>query len=198
MRLFRNTTLYWLISVVVWSCADTPSAVSESESSALTIPGLWQDVLAEHDPFVSHRPADVECAVGGAVVEDGILEVDTGRCNYFAASQPLRRDLNLEQTVFLTLYHDDLFSVDGGSAHIALMIDDVLLWETDISIPSESRLFTIQIPLESAYFEGDRVYFHLHNHGVNHWRLVSLIAGASESTESSEPSEPICTHDCAP
>jgi hypothetical protein len=174
------THRYWLMAMLLWSCADTPSVVADATNTALTMPELWQKVSAQNDPFLSHRPAELECGLGGVVIEDGILEVDTGRCNYFAASQPLRRDLHSGQTLLLTLYHDDLFSEDGGSAHIALMIDEQLLWETNIEIPSESRLFTTRIPLSDACFVGEEVYFHLHNHGVNHWRLVSLTLDSTE------------------
>ena len=181
MRDVGGTHRYWLIAAVLWSCADTSNMVADSTPVALTSPGLWQNIQAEKDPLSSHRPAALECGVGGALVEDGILEVDTGRCNYFAATQPLRSDVQSGQTLLLTLYHDDLFSEDEGSAHIALMIDGQLLWETYIDIPAESRLFTTQISLSDDYFAGEEIYFHLHNHGVNHWRLVNLTVGATES-----------------
>lgn len=111
----------------------------------------------------------------GYFVEDGILEIDTGRCNYLAASQPLGHDLSRKDTLVLTIYHDHLFSADGGFGHLALSIADDILWQIDIPIPSESRLFTEHISVSRFYERGRPIAFHLHNHGLNHWRLVSLI-----------------------
>ena len=65
-------------------------------------------------------------------------------------------------------------SADGGFGHLALSIADDILWQIDIPIPSESRLFTEHIPVSRFYERGRPIAFHLHNHGLNHWRLVRL------------------------
>ena len=149
----------------------------------LTRVDAWQAVAASEDVFADHRPTDVECGGAGAFVEDGILEVDTGRCTYFAASQPLLVDLKTNQTLLLTIYHDDLFSEVRGAAHLALVIEDDVLWETEIPIPAASRLVTYRIPVTRPYEVGRHLYFHLHNHGVNHWRLVSLSVEAMDGVD---------------
>ncbi len=156
------------------ACQSTGEMTSTSTTRELVRAEDWAFIAASDDVFSDHRPAQIDCGGTGYFVEDGILEIDTGRCNYFAASQSLRHDLSPTDTLVLTIYHDHLFSADGGFGHLALSIADDILWQTEIPIPSESRLFTEYIPVSHFYQSGRHIAFHLHNHGVNHWRFVSL------------------------
>lgn len=156
------------------ACHGSEAVTSTSITQELVRADAWALIAESDDVFLHHRPAHIDCGGSGYVVEDGILEIDTGRCTYFAASQPLRHDLSSTDTLVVTIYHDHLFSVDGGLGHIALSIDDDILWQVDIPIPAESRLFTEYVPLSHFYESGRHIAFHLHNHGVNHWRLVNL------------------------
>ena len=41
-------------------------------------------------------------------------------------------------------------------------------------IPSASRLFSERFVVPTSLPIGTRIDFHLRNHGLNHWRLVSI------------------------
>lgn len=169
-RILVSFTLIGLFAV----CQAPVHTAPNTGRRALIDPNEWVFLSEAEDVFLDHRPSQIDCGGTGYFVEDGILEIDTGRCNYFAANQPLLHDLVPADTLVVTIYHDHLFSADGGFGHLALSITENILWQTEIPIPSESRLFTAYIPVTRFYESGLPIAFHLHNHGVNHWRLVSL------------------------
>lgn len=51
--------------------------------------GAWVATAATLDPLAEHRPELVICPSAAYGLEFGVLEVDTGQCNYLSVSQPL-------------------------------------------------------------------------------------------------------------
>ena len=146
----------------------------DNQPTSLVSVNAWTQVDKPDDPLQSHRPENLECTGDGVLVENGVLEIDTGRCPYFAGQQSILRAMDAGDWVAVTIYHDGLYADPPGSAHLALLFDGELLWETTIPIPAQARLFTETFQLPRSYPLGARVDFHLHNHGLNHWRLVRL------------------------
>ncbi|MEE2788990.1 MAG: hypothetical protein VX589_16765 [Myxococcota bacterium] len=141
---------------------------------ALASAAAWTLLDADDDPFGSQRAAHGECAPDGVLVEDGVLEIDTGRCPYFAAKQGMVRGLDPGDWVMVTIYHDDLYAHPAAEGHIALLFDGAVMWETYIPIPGRANVLTAEFQVSKPYRQGTRIDFHLHNHGLNHWRLIAL------------------------
>jgi len=59
-------------------------------------------------------------------------------------------------------------------AHLAVWLEDSVLWETEVPIPAASEMYEVELPLPHAASPGALLGLHLHNHGFNSWRLVEL------------------------
>jgi hypothetical protein len=134
----------------------------------------WEMNGAETDPFIDERPETVECPDWAFLEEYGTFEVDTGGCDYLSVSQPSLSAAKAGDTVHISLWHDVLFSAEPGTGHAAIVLGADLLWEKTFEIPSYPRAYSSKILLEKDYPEGSPVLFHLHNHGSNYWRLLSV------------------------
>ncbi len=144
-------------------------------------PAALEPVEAAMDPLAEHRPGDVDCPPGAWGPESGGFEVQTGVCNYAAFDQPLPMDLEAGDEVLITFWHDSLDAPEPATAHVAVWIGDTVLWQDEVDIPSPSGQLEAAITLDEAPPEQARLGFHLHNHGFNSWRWVSLdVVTASE------------------
>ena len=108
--------------------------------------------------------------------EFGTLEVDTGSCNYLSVTQPSLAPIEEGDTIHISLWHDVLLADEPGEGHAALAIGGDIIWEATYEIPSYPNAYSPHIVSEKAYAEGTPIAFHLHNHGSNNWRLLSVSA----------------------
>ena len=131
----------------------------------------WQPDLAA-DPFGEHAPADTTCI--GLTTDEGVLEVDTAVCPYAVVSQPSLRTLRKGERLVGGMSHDDLWSEDPGTAHAALSLNGEVIWEASPRIPSSPTFHTLDHTLQRAVPEGSILVFHLHNHGINNYRLLPV------------------------
>jgi hypothetical protein len=135
----------------------------------------WTLSGAEDDPFPDHRPSEVRCPDVGWQVEGTSLEVDTGACLYLSVEQPLMRDVDRGEHIVVDMWHQPLHAAVGGFGHVALVVgegpDAELLWEREVFIPGPSEIWSDAIEAPRALAAGERVVFHLHNHGANTWNL---------------------------
>ncbi len=157
---------------------ETTAAVdpTEGELVALALPMLWMPVAADADPLVEHRPATVTCPLGAWLLEPQGLEISTQTCNYASFGQPSRVEVVPGARIVGSLYHFDLIAAEPATAHVALTIADVLIWEQEIAIPGPANAFTIDVPASFAAPVGAAVNLHLHNHGQNTWTFGALQA----------------------
>lgn len=127
---------------------------------------------ASADPFPAHAEGRAPCE--GFVVESGILEVDTGLCPYFVVSQPARVALREGDRLEGGVVWDTLYADEPAQAHLALSVDGEVLWELLVDIPGEPswEVLDAEVPIDAP--EGAPVALHLHNHGLNQWRFLSL------------------------
>jgi hypothetical protein len=147
---------------------------TEGELVALASPMLWKPVAAEADPVAEHRPAAVICPLGGWLLEPQGLEVNTQSCNYASFGQPSQVEVVPGARIVGSLYHFDLVAAEPATAHVALTIGDVRIFEQEIAIPGKAGAFMIDVPASFAAAAGTPVNFHLHNHGQNTWTLGLL------------------------
>ncbi len=169
----------------VTSTADVPTAGPEDPTEGtlvpLTLATAWSPVPAPTDPLASHRPADVNCPLGGWLFEPQGLEIYTLLCNYAMFEQPARAAVVPGARIVASLYHFDLVAEEPATAHVALMVGASVVWEQEIAIPGKANAYAIEVPANFAADAGTPVYFHLHNHGQNTWTLgaieVEVFAG---------------------
>jgi hypothetical protein len=142
--------------------------------------GAWQPSAAEDDPLAEHRPATVECEEGWGPEADGI-EIDTGACNYLSLEQPLMEALEPGDPLRLQLWWQSLASVDPAEGHLAIYVDDELLWEELVPIPGPAAVRNVDFESPLGAPAGATLTLHLHNHGYNTWHFHELNAFGSGS-----------------
>ncbi|MBV1858235.1 MAG: hypothetical protein KUG77_07475 [Nannocystaceae bacterium] len=135
--------------------------------------GAFEKTAATDDPF-DDRPSDIACEFGFGL-EDGFFEFESDLCRYGAFSQPALAPIRSGDTVDFLLLHENLVSSEPGSqAHVAIAFGDEIAYEARIDIPAEADFLDEQWVSTLDVPEGTPVHFHLHNHGINSYRLAEL------------------------
>jgi hypothetical protein len=135
----------------------------------------WTLVATEDDPFVEWQTPEASCnPIAGFYVENGLLEVDTGFCNFLTVRQALRVDLSAGTWLRMQVVHFDLTAREPSRAHVALQVGEERLWETQLPIPSPANLIDVEFALAEAAEREAPIFFHIDNHGQNTWRLLGL------------------------
>lgn len=160
----------------------------------------WQKLGSDADPLSSHvatLAGPVVCSdARGYRLEDLDLELDTGACNYVSLQQSLPYALRIGDQLRVVLWHYPLASDPPATGHAALLLLDpqvgataeagansaglslasaTLLWERTVAIPKMADLYDEVVTLPRDAPVGAALVFHLHNHGVNQWRLQPLL-----------------------
>ena len=166
---------YFLLSVILGllGACEPELTAPTSDAVALINAEQWALVDTESDPF-GDRPEAPECPSSGYGIEDGFFEVETDVCHYGTFSQASLLSVSKEASLRLNFWHSPLSNPEPAQAHIAFQVNDQLLWEKTIDIPNDAAVYDETISLNEAITEGDAIYFHLHNHGNNAWRLGTL------------------------
>ncbi len=155
-----------------------PSSETQGDEPAEPIdlfdPSAWLATPSELDPLADHRPDPVICPTAAYGLEFGVLEVDTGQCNYLSVSQPLAHAIAAGDRLRVTVWWQTLIADPPAEGHLALLVDEQLLWETHVAIPGKADLQQIEFNSPIAAEAGDSLTFHLHNHGYNSWTLGGL------------------------
>lgn len=143
----------------------------------------WRALNVVEDPFGAHRPPPEEqhCPSEQSYrIEAPDIEIDTGVCNYVTLVQPARFDLHAGDTIRLVVWHYALTATQPAQAHVAIQLAAQLIWERFVAIPSSADLYEAEVRLLEPVARGAPVYFHLHNHGVNQWRLQPIDVRAED------------------
>jgi hypothetical protein len=149
----------------------------------LVDPEAWEATPADLDPLPEHRPESVICPTAAWGLEFGVLEVDTGQCNYLSVSQPLAHPIDPGDPLRVTVWWQTLIAGKPAEGHLALFVDDELLWETHVAIPGEADLRQLEFESPIAAEAGSTLTFHLHNHGYNSWTFGNLELLDDEPTK---------------
>lgn len=193
-----GSVLLVFAAVLVAACSDdeeteAPDAgesddVAPSEDTTdepmppLVSPSLWAQVSADDDPLADERPEEVDCPDEAIKTEtlDGQMSyaVDMGQCNYLVVSQSSLLPVEAGDTLRARIWHFDLTPAiggDDGQAHVAILFDGDIAWETAIDIPADGQLLSPEWEAERDYPQGTEVFFHLRNHGENQWNFIELV-----------------------
>ena len=163
------------------ACDASPDDAAD-ETPSVPVPlvdaTMWTLVAPADDVFADMRPETIDCDPDrGLFVEhsanESRLEINTGWCNYATVVQPLRTALAEGDTVEVRVYH---FELTGGpaEAYLAIALQEHVPWEQVIPIPSEGQLLKGTFEVTEAIDAHTPIQFHVHNHGVNSWELVSI------------------------
>jgi hypothetical protein len=153
----------------VAGCQTAPT----DESSTLAYPENWALLDADTDPY-DDRPEYAECPDWAFGVEDEVFEVRTDGCRYGTFVQDSLLNVPANATLRISIGHLGLFSREPAEAHVSLTTSTTELVELRIPIPSEEALHIIEVQVDDDLPAGSPLYFHLHNHGSNTWRLLSI------------------------
>lgn len=149
-------------------------ATEPDEPIELLDASAWVETPAELDPLAEHRPAEVVCPSAARSLEFGLLEVDTGACNYLSLSQPLAHAIAPGDRLRVTVWWQTLAAEEAATGHLALAGEAGLLWQLDVEIPGPADLRELEFESPIALAAGETLTFHLHNHGYNSWTLGGL------------------------
>ncbi|MFP6685124.1 MAG: hypothetical protein VB934_10435, partial [Polyangiaceae bacterium] len=106
--------------------------------------------------------------------EDDALEVQTGYCDYLVLEQASLANVWTGDQLELLMLHADLDAPEAAELHIALLWEDTLAWENTSSIPSPAQIFDLKWVAPADRPLGSRLVLHLHNHGFNSYKFISL------------------------
>jgi len=172
----RALRLLALVGLAACGARPAPDDSAEPVSFALLDPSALSPIAAEDDPLAAHRPDDGACPAAAWGAEGGGFEVQTGVCAYAAFDQPLDRALRPGDLVEISIWHDTLDAAEPAMGHVAVLLDDRVLWEETVTIPAASGALDAVVPLRFAPASDARLGLHLHNHGYNSWRFVAINA----------------------
>ena len=167
-----------LIPILCASCGGDehpqPSPTNDPGAGSLIDHQRWVELTAENDPFASHRHEAVICPEWSRQIEGELYEVETDDCNYVSLSQPSLRPLKRGDRVETVFWHLWLWAPQPAQAHVAITIGDWVIADELIDIPGPEQSFNPVLTVPEDMPQGTPIVFHLHNHGVNSWRLLSI------------------------
>ena len=147
---------------------------NEPRSGDLIDSSAWQTVEISQDPFASWRSESSSCDERGIKFEDSVLEIDTGICSFYTGQQPLAASIREGDTLSWLIYHSALANTEPALGYVALQIGETIVFEKEVPIPFSSQVYGKRITAEFEAASGTPVYFHVHNHGANSWRMAHL------------------------
>jgi hypothetical protein len=115
----------------------------------------------------------LNCEPSGYRAEGDVLEVETDICSYATFSQPASSSIEAGEQLEFLIWHLTLWNESPAEAHVAIQIDDWLLWENRIEIPGAADVYSDTVTAPND-LERPTVFIHLHNHGANSWRFANI------------------------
>ena len=158
---------YW----VVITCLNGLACTAEP-SIDLVDPDGWKIVAPEDDPYFEERSEYETCNPLGITNEAGILEVQTDVCPFVTLWQPALADSKSPRVLTALTYHSALFSDPPGQGMMAIHVNEEKIWSVDVAIPGEADVYPEVFDEYPALSKGDRILFHVRNHGANSWKFA--------------------------
>ena len=151
---------------------------SQVEPGEIIDHDAWELASPEQDPFFDRLTEPIDCPRGAYRVEgegdEKVFELDTGLCNYLAIVQPSLREIRRGDTLEWSMWHLNLVAVEPAEAVVGLFVGGQTVWERTIPIPGAPGAYLIELTTDFDAPEGTPVVVHIHNHGVNNWKLHRL------------------------
>ncbi len=170
------------LCALVGACGEEQEAVEEAveveagEPFSLIDQDRWSPVVI--DPF-DDRPADAECPLEAIGPEDlggeRVFGVDTGFCHYITVEQLTQQAVRAGDEITVRVWHFSMTPRETTHVHAAVRVGQEL-WERQVPIESQSEMLTGSWTASADIPAGERIYFHVHNHGLNEWALVDVLA----------------------
>jgi hypothetical protein len=80
--------------------------------------------------------------------------------------------------VHVVAWHLPLFSPDGDAeGHLEVRAGEQVLLDYRTPIPAEERALSEYVQTPEDIEAGTPIWFHVHNHGDNAWRLLEVSGG---------------------
>lgn len=162
-----------ILSVFVMACTPTPDSRQAGAVSLLN-PRILSPVDARSDPLAAHRPGASDCPAAAWGPEGGGFEVQTGVCGYAAFEQPLGMEVAPGDRLEISIWHDTLDAAEPATGHVAVLLGHDVVWEDTVAIPAVSAELGDVVVVEHPIPADARLGIHLHNHGYNSWRFVTI------------------------
>ena len=188
--MFRTLAIHIVACATLLACTGDPTVDGEGDPdetpsatpdwAPLVDPMLWQETRGDRDPLALHRGESILCPESAWYPELGGVEIETTACAYLSLSQPLDREIAEGDSLRLVAWWQTLVSVEPARAHLAVLVDDELLWDDHIEIPGPADIRELEFVAGSSFPAGAMITFHLHNHGYNTWILSELSARSAE------------------
>ena len=163
----------WCLALMLLLVSCGPSH-NEPREGDLIDSYAWQSVPLAEDPFARWATEESTCDERGVKFEEGVLEIDTGLCDYYSGRQPITMSIREGDTLTWLIYHSALASTEPGLGYVALQVGDTLVFEREVPIPFSSQVYGGRIDVDFEAPAGTPAYFHVHNHGANSWRMAHL------------------------
>lgn len=171
------------------ACTDDPAPGPEPPASpSLVERERWEWVEAiDEDAFGAERPEGLVCdpvlgigseLFGGAEL---VLEIKTDLCNYATVRQASSQALRPGDRLAIRVWHYTLTEPAPAQAHLALAIDDEVVWEEWVPSPADANLVEGEIAIDHDVPAGADLQFHVHNHGANSYDLVAIEVVRSDA-----------------
>ena len=160
--------------------ANVPTSSIDDNSqpvSALVDHHAWQVVTADH-PWTHESHGPTPACEPRTRIElfdlEEVFEVDTTGCSRQTFMQQTKRAVAAGTTLLIRGFHFNLSAAVPAKGHFAIALQDDIVVDESIKIPSPSRGFERLWTAPRDYDEGAPIFFHIHNHGTNRWVLISV------------------------
>jgi hypothetical protein len=172
----KTGLVLWLLCLASFGCSEE---LSQRPKTSLIDHQRWSKTAVSTDPFLSMKPVDAQCGDGAFTIEDGVVEVDTGVCDFLTLEQPSLEVVGAGDSLEVILWHLTLVSLDGEAAngYAAVAIGGDVVWEIKVPIPSKEGFYQHRKTAPRRFEESTPIHLHIHNHGTNTWKLLSVSVG---------------------
>lgn len=160
------------------------ACVEPNEESELNIePSSWQKMVtgdqwrilaSDFDPFIGQQSSRKACGILDYAPEYDGVEISTKFCDYMSLVQLLSFDIKAGEILRLNIWHSILLNNSSVNGLISIQIADQEIWTQSLNIPGPAESWTLEFASPRDFETGDRVIFHVHNHGANSYTLNEL------------------------
>jgi hypothetical protein len=131
------------------------------------------------DAFADQRPPGVDCdeVMGYGIDPIGFaFEIKTDLCDYLTVRQATLVPLVAGDTIHVQVWHDELNAPEPSIGYVGFAIDRELSWSGTQEIPHGIDVLDGEIVVTRDLPAGTELQFHVHNHGINSWNLLDVMA----------------------
>lgn len=180
-----------LVIVVAAACDTPPDPVCE-EIVPLVDAATFAPVPPEQDPFVVGDPAvffadravsdddrprrcEAPAEAGpNTLGAEAVFDVDTLRCNWATVEQPLLQDIDSADRIRLRIFYFSQLATFLTEGRNVITVGDQTVLDETIELPTDSGILGFDARFPLAGQKGDRVVWHVANHGENSWNFIEL------------------------